>query len=113
LLEGARLQVPQVDSARLLLHIHGKGKQDRYVPCPPRCWRCCARTGAPTARRRGCSRHRRGMASPIAWRTTAVPSRAAVCRVRFVAPSREAGSRRPLMYTRCAIRTRPTYSKRV
>jgi integrase/recombinase XerD len=32
LLEGARLQVAQVDSARMVLHIHGKGKQDRYVP---------------------------------------------------------------------------------
>jgi site-specific recombinase XerD len=34
LLEGARLEVAQVDSARLLLHIHGKAKQDRYVPLP-------------------------------------------------------------------------------
>jgi site-specific recombinase XerD len=34
LLEGARLQVPDVDSARMLLHIHGKSKQDRYVPLP-------------------------------------------------------------------------------
>jgi integrase/recombinase XerD len=32
LLEGARLQVPDVDSGRMLLHIHGKSKQDRYVP---------------------------------------------------------------------------------
>jgi len=34
LLEGTRLQVPDVDSARMVLHIHGKGKQDRYVPLP-------------------------------------------------------------------------------
>lgn len=34
LLEGAHLQVAQVDSARLVLHIQGKGKQDRYVPLP-------------------------------------------------------------------------------
>ncbi len=34
LLEGAHLQVPDVDSGRRLLHIHGKGKQDRYVPLP-------------------------------------------------------------------------------
>jgi len=34
LLEGAHLQVPDVDSGRMLLHIHGKGKQDRYVPLP-------------------------------------------------------------------------------
>ncbi len=34
LLEGTHLQVPDVDSARMLLHLHGKGKQDRYVPLP-------------------------------------------------------------------------------
>lgn len=34
LLEGARLQVPQIDSARMVLHIRGKGNQDRYVPLP-------------------------------------------------------------------------------
>jgi len=34
LLEGARVQVPDVDGARKMLHIHGKGKQDRYVPLP-------------------------------------------------------------------------------
>jgi integrase/recombinase XerD len=32
LLEGARLQIPDVDSARMVLHVHGKGGQDRYVP---------------------------------------------------------------------------------
>lgn len=32
LLEGAHLQVPDVDSGRMLLHIYGKGKKDRYVP---------------------------------------------------------------------------------
>ncbi|HWJ48141.1 MAG TPA: site-specific integrase [Candidatus Udaeobacter sp.] len=34
LMEGARLQVSNVDSARMVLHIHGKGKRDRYVPLP-------------------------------------------------------------------------------
>ena len=34
LLEGARLQVADIDSGRMVLHIHGKGKQDRYVPLP-------------------------------------------------------------------------------
>ncbi|MGH8526039.1 MAG: site-specific integrase [Gammaproteobacteria bacterium] len=34
LLEGTRLQVPDVDSDRMLLHIHGKSKKDRYVPLP-------------------------------------------------------------------------------
>lgn len=36
LMEGARLQVADVDSARMVLHIHGKGKRDRYVPLPER-----------------------------------------------------------------------------
>jgi integrase/recombinase XerD len=34
LMEGATLTVPQVDSARMLLHIHGKGGKDRLVPLP-------------------------------------------------------------------------------
>lgn len=34
LLEGAHLQVPDVDGDRMLLHIHGKGNKDRYVPLP-------------------------------------------------------------------------------
>jgi site-specific recombinase XerD len=32
LLEGARLEVADIDSARMALLVHGKGKQDRYVP---------------------------------------------------------------------------------
>jgi len=36
LLEGARLQVPDVDGGRKLLHVHGKGGNDRYVPLPDR-----------------------------------------------------------------------------
>jgi len=36
LMEGARLEVADVDSARMVLHIHGKGKRDRYVPLPER-----------------------------------------------------------------------------
>src|SRR6266545_1673861 len=35
--EGASLQVSQIDSARMQLHIQGgKGNKDRYVPLPPR-----------------------------------------------------------------------------
>jgi integrase/recombinase XerD len=39
--EGARLQVADVDSERMMLHIHGgKGKRDRYVALPqPTLWR--------------------------------------------------------------------------
>lgn len=32
--EGRSLRIQDVDSARLLLHIHGKGSKDRYVPLP-------------------------------------------------------------------------------
>ncbi len=34
LLEGARLAVADVDGRRMLLHVHGKGGRDRYVPLP-------------------------------------------------------------------------------
>ncbi|HET7238942.1 MAG TPA: site-specific integrase [Terrimicrobiaceae bacterium] len=34
LLEGAHLQVSDVDGGRMALHIHGKGKIDRYVALP-------------------------------------------------------------------------------
>jgi site-specific recombinase XerD len=34
--EGTHLQVPDIDSARMLLHVRcGKGAKDRYVPLPP------------------------------------------------------------------------------
>lgn len=36
LTEGARLQVADVDSSRMLLHVHGKAGKDRYVPLPDR-----------------------------------------------------------------------------
>ncbi len=31
---GATLEVPQIDSDRMQLHIHGKAGRDRYVPLP-------------------------------------------------------------------------------
>jgi integrase/recombinase XerD len=34
--EGTQLQVRDIDSARKLVLIHGKGKKDRYVPLPER-----------------------------------------------------------------------------
>jgi integrase/recombinase XerD len=34
--EGLHLQVGDIDSARMLVHVHrGKGAKDRYVPLPP------------------------------------------------------------------------------
>lgn len=34
--EGRCLRVGDVDSARMVLHVHGKGNKDRYVPLPQR-----------------------------------------------------------------------------
>lgn len=35
--EGIRLAVPDIDSARMMIHVrHGKGNRDRYVPLPQR-----------------------------------------------------------------------------
>ena len=35
--EGTHLQVADIDSARMMIHVrHGKGARDRYVPLPPR-----------------------------------------------------------------------------
>jgi len=34
--EGVQLQVSDIDSARMLIHVRGKGNKDRYVPLPGR-----------------------------------------------------------------------------
>jgi len=36
LLEGVSLQVSDIDSARMVIHVHGKGGKERYVPLPER-----------------------------------------------------------------------------
>ena len=36
LLEGAHLRVSNIDSGRMMLHIYGKRKKERYVPLPAR-----------------------------------------------------------------------------
>ena len=101
LLEGARLQVADVDSARMVVHVHGKGKQDRYVPLPAPIlpglrayWRTHRSPAVAVSRRR------RAAAWRTAWRTTAGPSPAAVCRVRSTAPSSRVASRSARMCTR-------------
>jgi len=81
LLEGARLQVPDVDSGRMLLHIHGKSKKDRYVPLPQPTLQRCALIGARIVPRCGCFPHPRATGWHIVWRTMVGQSRAAVCRV--------------------------------
>jgi len=44
--EGAELRIPQIDGDRMMVHVHGKGSKDRYVPLPRQtlvmlreCWR--------------------------------------------------------------------------
>ena len=34
--EGTHLHVADIDSARMMIHVHGKGAKDRYVPLPQR-----------------------------------------------------------------------------
>ena len=34
--EGTHLRVADIDSARMMIHVHGKGAKDRYVPLPQR-----------------------------------------------------------------------------
>ena len=112
LLEGARLQVADVDSARMVLHIHGKGKQDRYVPLPAPILPAAARVLAdasvarvavsrPDAPRPGAQSRPR--------RRARHPQQSAEC----VPPRRPQGaaSRSARMCTRCGIRTRRTYWK--
>ena len=36
LMEGRTLQIPDIDSDRMFLHVRGKGNKDRYVPLPRR-----------------------------------------------------------------------------
>jgi site-specific recombinase XerD len=50
LMEGARLQVADVDSARMVLHVHGKGKRDRYVPLPESTGWSVEHNGGPVTR---------------------------------------------------------------
>ena len=54
--ELRHLQVRDIDSRRMLIHIqHGKGGRDRYVPAQRHdCWRRSACTTAGCGRRRGC-----------------------------------------------------------
>jgi len=112
LLEGARIQIADIDSGRMLLHIHGKGNRDRYVPLPapllPRLrddWRTHR---APE----WLFPARRVVGSSTASRTRADPSRAVVCRARFVARGARVGSPNAPAYTPCDIRTGPTSMKR-
>jgi integrase/recombinase XerD len=44
--EGLNLQVVNIDSARMVVHVHrGKGFKDRYVPLARAPWWCFASTG--------------------------------------------------------------------
>jgi site-specific recombinase XerD len=105
LLEGARLEVPDVDGARKLLHIHGKGAKDRFVPLPD---------AALTLLREHWRTHRNPLCSsprePAAMlRRSTIPlsvrSQAAVCRVLSRARSRRPESTSAPTSIRCATAT--------
>jgi Site-specific recombinase XerD len=106
LLEGARLQVPDVDSGRMLLHIHGKSKKDRYVPLPEPTLdaaRSLAHASLTAVVVSGADPH----GWHIAWRTMEVRSRAAVCRVPSARRSNAVASTSGRMCIHCAIPTPP------
>jgi len=94
--EGLGLQVADVDGDRLLLHIRGKGNQDRYVPLPEFtlqilrmhwCTYRCPQWLFPARKRR------QG------------PSAEVPCKRPSTAPSNRAGSPKEPTCTRCAIPT--------
>ena len=82
LMEGASLQVPNVDSARGVLHVRGKRGKEREVPLP--C--CCETTGAPTGLPPGCFPPPPALGAKTASPTTAGPSRATAWRAPSAAP---------------------------
>ncbi|HEY7318460.1 MAG TPA: tyrosine-type recombinase/integrase [Candidatus Binatia bacterium] len=56
--EALHLEVSDIDSLRMMIHVHrGKGAKDRYLPLPNPTLNCCANTGALTAIP-GCSSQR-------------------------------------------------------
>jgi len=107
LLEGAHLQVPDVDSGRRVLHIHGKGRRTGTSRCRTPPWRRCAPTGRRIGRPPGCSPHRPAMASGTPWRTMGGRSPAAASSVPSGARSGGPGSPSGPMSTRCGIPMRP------
>jgi site-specific recombinase XerD len=98
LLEGARIEIADIDSGRMLLHIHGKGGRDRYVPMPAallprlRDYWCTHRSRAwlfPAPTRRGLQHSLAHQGGPVtrsslqsafrrAWRKSGMAKRASV-----------------------------------
>ena len=81
LMEGASLQIPDVDSARGVLHVRGKRRKDREVPLPDRHSPTAARPLAhPPLSHLALSRRHTRTASNTPSPTTADRSLATVCR---------------------------------
>jgi len=49
--EVAQLQIPDIDSARNIIRIRGKGNKERQVQLSPNCWNCSVPIGAGRDRR--------------------------------------------------------------
>ena len=80
LLEGARLQVPDIDSDRMLFHFTARARKTATCRCPSPPWRCSAPSGEPIAPRCGCSRRPPGTVCHTAWPITAARYTAAACK---------------------------------
>ena len=96
--EGTHLQGPDMDSARMVVHVRsGKGAKDRSVPLPHAPWSSCASTGKRTAIPPG--------SSPLQVVAVSVclphrlPCHATGCRMPSGEPSRPVGSTSVLQYT--------------
>ena len=88
LLEGVRLQVTQIDSARMQLLIRsGKGNKDRAVPLPPRTLSLLRAPGGCTATPSGCFPARRPKANTTPRRRWTK----AACRKPSAKPCRQLG----------------------
>lgn len=108
LMEGAQLQVPDVDGDRAMLLIHGKGLP-RIATCrsptPP--YSCSGRTGARITIRSGSFPRRRAVMRAVPPRQPSAPSDVAVYRVPSCARSNRVASTSAHTSTRCATATPP------
>jgi integrase len=107
--EGVNLRVPQIDSARMQLHVQGgKGNKDRYVPLPPR---------ALTLLRRHWLTHRNPVwlfpaanDRPHLAQTASAHSTSAAFSRPFSSPSGKLACTNPLPFIPCVIPGRPICS---
>jgi integrase len=102
-----RLQVHDIDSRRMLIHIStGRAVAIAMSPSARRCWRRSACTTAGCGRRHGCSPARSRTGGPTN------PSRPRSCGRPVASPPHAPSCRNGFRPTSCVIRTRRTWWKR-